>query len=309
MKNPKVTFHFSLEVNAVYALEMTLQAHAIKMEIQNLPIFFDRAFLQRCREELSLGGFFWHLRSLTAAENLDVGLKKWVESEIHPLLEEGVKRYEQHWREIVHTLKENATPLVEEWNEYGQKILQGINFVSRFPWVHEEIKVFFLEPICDGHGDAFLEEGVVTFEAVEKIRQKPKKALLGLIHEIAHLNTAKIIDQLDIRRKVLAEVVNDFVAHQSLVTAGVMPALDSERLHRIFTHTINQWMTESEESFTYDPQKLRQLVEEWWSEHLESNVVLNDSINKLFRKALPIMRTIKKPSFKPNPPHFLPKIP
>lgn len=188
------------------------------------------------------------------------------------------------------TLKENVAPLIEAWNKYGEKILEGISFVSRFPWDYEEIKVFFLESICDGHGDAFIDEGVVTFEAFEGIKRDPKKALLGLTHEIAHLNTAKIAMQLDIRRKVLAEVVNDFVAQQSLVVANAMPAFDHDRISHIFAEDVKHWMTESRRSFTYDPRELQRIVEEWWVEHLSSNVDLSASINSLFEKAVPIMR-------------------
>lgn len=88
---PKVTFHFSLEVGAIYALEMALQAHGVKVEVRNLPKVFDDELLQEFCNELSLTGFFWHVRGLTSAANLKAGLERWVKCELYPLLEEVVK--------------------------------------------------------------------------------------------------------------------------------------------------------------------------------------------------------------------------
>lgn len=288
MEIPKVSFHFSLDMATTYALEMALEAHLIKMKIHKQPVFFSEEFLKECREEFSLADLFWHLRaSMTREKTLKTKVKRWAEYTVHPIMEKAVKNYEPHWKEIVSSLKRNAAPLIKTWKKHEKEILKGVSSSSRFPWVYKKIKVFFLEPIVGGHGDAFIEEGAVTLEVV---KARSRRTLMGLTHEIAHLNTASIMEQEDIRKKVLAEVVNDFVAQQSLIIAEVMRAFDQNRLNRIFTHDIKHWMTESKERFTYNPSELRQITETWWTGHLKSENSLLESIEKLFEKLLPKMK-------------------
>jgi hypothetical protein len=49
------------------------------------------------------------------------------------------------------------------------------------------------------------------------------------------------------------------------------------------------WKTESRQEFLYDPEELKQIMENWWSNHLESKKNLCESIKDLFEEALPRM--------------------
>jgi len=94
-----------------------------------------------------------------------------------------------------------------------------------------------------------------------------------------------IIYQEDIRRKVLAECVNGLVAQQALIEAKILNKLDFDDILK----DIRVWMTESKQSFIYDPRELRQIMENWWSKHLTSGRNLLKSIKDLFEEALPKM--------------------
>lgn len=193
-----------------------------------------------------------------------------------------MKIYEDHWKAILPSLRNNISPLIKAWRIHGREILRGICSASRLEWNIMEIKVFFVEPIAGGHGDAFPEEGSITFEAAKA----PLPELLhGLTHEIAHLNTADIIYQGDIRRRALAECVNDLVAQQALIEAEILSKLDLDDPIR----DIEMWKTESRQEFLYDPEELKQIVENWWSNHLKSKKNLRESIGELFEEALPKM--------------------
>lgn len=287
MKTPAVSFHFSLDVATIYALEMALEAHKIKMKIRKQPILFNEEFLEECREELSPADLFWHLRASMAGKgSTKTKVRHWAEHIIHPLLKKAAESYKHHWKEILPSMKKNVASLIKAWKKHEKEILEGISSASGFPWTHEEIQVFFMEPIVGGHGDAFIEEGIVTFEAV---KTQPLRLLLGLTHEIAHLNTASIIEQKDIRRKVLAEVVNDLVAQQGLVAAKILKCLSKKRIDRIFSTDISLWMTESKQRFAYNPKELKQTTIKWWTKNLTSGKNLVKSIEELFEEALPKM--------------------
>lgn len=288
MTIPKVSFHFSLDMAATYALEIALEAHGIKMKIRRQPVSFSKELLEECRAEFSLSDLLWHLRaSMSVNASLKAKVKHWAEDTVYPIIEKAMENYEHHWKEILPSLERNANPFIKAWRKHEKEILKGISSASRFPWTYKKIRVFFLEPFVGGHGDAFIQEGAVTFEAV---KTRSQGALMGLTHEIAHLNTTRIMEQEDIRKKVLAEVVNDFVAQQSLILAKVLHTFDQNRLNRIFTHYIKNWMTESKQRFTYNPSELRNITEKWWSNHLKSENTLLESMEKLFEKALPKMR-------------------
>ena len=281
---PKVSFKFSLNVATVYAIEMALNAHKIKMRIQKQSLLFNEEFLEEWREELSLPNLFWHLRAFMCGRgNLNAKTKRLGEHIILPLLQKSIKIYGDHWEAILPSLRKNVSPLIKAWKTHEREILEGICSASRLEWSIKEIKVFFVEPIVGGHGDAFIEEGFITFEAVET--SSLPKVLHGLTHEIAHFNTADIIYQEDIRRKVLAECVNDLVTQQALIEAGILNNLNFDDILK----DIKEWMTESKQSFIYDPKELRQIMENWWSKHLTSRRSLRESIKDLFEEALPKM--------------------
>jgi len=278
---PKVSFKFSLDVATVYAIEMALHAHEIKMRVEKQ--YFSEELLEEWREALSLPNLFWHLRAFTCRRgNFNVKVKRLGEHIILPLLQKSMKIYEDHWKAILPSLRNNVSPLIKAWKIHGREILRGICSASRLEWNIKEIKVFFVEPIVDGHGDAFPEEGSITFEAA---KAPLPICLHGLTHEIAHLNTADIVYQEDIRRKVLAECVNDLVAQQALIEAKMLNKLDFDDPIR----DIEKWKTESRQEFLYDPEKLKQIMENWWSNHLESKKNLCESIKDLFEEALPKM--------------------
>ena len=197
-----------------------------------------------------------------------------------------MKIYEDHWKAILPFLRNNVSPLLQAWKIHGREILKGICSASRLEWNIKEIKVFFVEPIASENGsavgDAFPEEGSITFEAA---KAPLPVSLHGLTHEIAHLNTADIAYQEDIRRKVLAECANDLVAQQALIEAKILNKLDFNDPIR----DIEIWKTESRQEFLYDPEELKQIVENWWSNHLESKKNIRESIKDLFEEALPKM--------------------
>ena len=281
---PNVSFKFSFDVATVYAVEMALNAHKIKMRMKRESLPFSREFLEEWQEELSLPNILWHLRVFMCGKGgLNAKVKRLGEHIILPLLQESIKVYEDHWKAILPSLKRNVSPLLRVWKTHGRDILKGICSASRLKWNIREIKVFFVEPIAGGHGDAFIEEGFITFKAV---KAPLSKLLHGFTHEIAHLNTTDIIYQEDIRRKVLAECVNDLVAQQALIEAGILKSFNQNRLNRIFSRDIREWMTESEQRFLYDPKELKQVVENWWYKHLKSGENLRESIKTLFEEAL-----------------------
>nr|MDO8043910.1 hypothetical protein [Candidatus Baldrarchaeota archaeon] len=90
----------------------------------------------------------------------------------------------------------------------------------------EEIKAFIVEPIAEGHGDAFPREGIITFEG---IKLTTPESIVGFVHEVAHINTLppfiETLEQKDIRSKVLYEIANEYVAEQALVNIKVLPSL------------------------------------------------------------------------------------
>jgi hypothetical protein len=278
---PKVSFKFSLDVATVYAIEMALHAHKIKMRVEKQ--YFSEELLEEWRKALSLPNLFWHLRAFMCGRgNFNVKVKRLGEHIILPLLQKSMKIYEDHWKAILPSLRNNVSPLIKAWKIHGREILRGIRSASRLEWNIKEIKVFFVEPIANGHGDAFLEEGSITFEAA---KAPLSVSLHGLTHEIAHLNTADIIYQEDIRRKVLAECANDLVAQQALIEAKMLNKLDFDDPIR----DIEKWKTESRQEFLYDPEELKQIMENWWSNHLESKKNIRESIKDLFEEALPKM--------------------
>jgi hypothetical protein len=282
---PKVSFKFSLDVATVYAIEMALHAHKIEMRTEKQ--YFSEELLEEWREALSLPNLFWHLRAFMCGRgNFNVKVKRLGEHIILPLLQKSMKIYEDHWKAILPSLKNNVSPLIKAWKIHGREILKGIRSASRLEWNIKEIKVFFVEPIASENGsavgDAFPEEGSITFEAA---KAPLPRCLHGLTHEIAHLNTADIIHQEDIRRKVLTECANDLVAQQALIEAKMLNKLDFDDPIR----DIEMWKTESRQEFLYDPEELKQIMENWWSNHLESRKNLRESIKDLFEEALPRM--------------------
>lgn len=291
MNAPCVSFHFSYKVGALYALEMMLETHLVHVEVRRPVPVFDQSMLERCHQELSPSSFFWHLRPLIAIkQNLDQSLRAHYRREIAPLLGEVEETYKPHWKKILPTLKKNTRFLKRLWKEHGDCVLNEIANVSRHLWKVKDIKVFILEPIVCSHGDAFPEEGIVTIEGV---RLGSLRSIIGFVHEVAHINTmppfVELPDERDIRSKVLYEIANEYVAQQSLVSAGLLPSLDNSRLERVFSEYVRGWMTESESGFTYDSEQLRQIVDRWWIEHLRSFRTLAQSFQELQRKALPRM--------------------
>ena len=131
--------------------------------------------------------FYGTFRPLLATtQDIDKSLSLYYKRQIVPLLEKAIKSYKPHWKKILPTLKQNIKYLVALWEKHGSNILNEISKVSRHPWKVEEIKAFIVEPIAGEHGDAFPEEGILTFEGV---RLTSPESIIGFVHEIAHINT------------------------------------------------------------------------------------------------------------------------
>ncbi len=185
--NPHLTFEFSEIVGAIYAVEMLSESHLVKTDIKHPIQVFSQELLEEYRRELSLSSFLWHLRPLLATtQDIDKSLSLYYKRQIVPLLEKAIKSYKPHWKKILPTLKQNIKYLVALWEKHGSNILNEISKVSRHPWKVEEIKAFIVEPIAGEHGDAFPEEGILTFEGV---RLTSPESIIGFVHEIAHINT------------------------------------------------------------------------------------------------------------------------
>jgi hypothetical protein len=85
--------------------------------------------------------------------------------------------------------------------------------------------------------------------------------------------------------KVLAECANDLVAQQALIEAKILNKLDFDDPIR----DIEKWKTESRQEFLYNPEELKQIMENWWSNHIASKKNLCEYIKDLFEEALPKM--------------------
>ena len=294
---PRFTFKFSYIVGAIYAIEMMMEAHLVKTKVKHNIQVFSQELLESYRREFSLSSFLWHLRPLIATtQDIMKALNLYYSKEIAPLLYKAIESYKPHWQKILPKIKENTRYLMDFWKKHGNVILNEISNISRHPWKVEEIKAFIVEPIAEGHGDAFPREGIITFEG---IKLTTPESIVGFVHEVAHINTLppfiETLEQKDIRSKVLYEIANEYVAEQALVNIKVLPSLNSPRLQRIFAESVEAWMTESELKFTYDPEKLKRIVDKWWINHLKSSETLLSSFKKLEKKALPHMK-IKRPT-------------
>jgi hypothetical protein len=282
-------------VATLYALEMMMETHAVETHVVSPVPVFDKDFLEKCREELSLSSFFWHLRPFTAlARGIAEGLKLHFTKNVSPLLREAERRYGVYWDDILPTLRRNVKFVKSFWKKHGGSIIREIVNVSRHPWTTDEIQVFFVEPIVGGHGDAFPHENVVTIEAIKTRSVKP---IIGIVHEIAHVNTMipfkSIFKKYDIRSKVLYEIANEYLAHQAMINAKVIEKFDFDRMERTFTESIQGWMTESRTKFKYNPRELKSIVDGWWKTHLRSDRKLLESFADLQEEALPTMKIEK----------------
>ncbi|RSN71481.1 MAG: hypothetical protein DSO07_07185 [Thermoproteota archaeon] len=73
---PKVSFKFSLDIATVYAIEMALHTHKIKMRVEKQP--FSEELLEEWREALSLPNLFWHLRAFMCGRGISMSkLRDW----------------------------------------------------------------------------------------------------------------------------------------------------------------------------------------------------------------------------------------
>ena len=289
---PRLSFELSHEVAAIYAIEMSMEAHPVEVKVRYPIQVFDPELLEKCREELSITSFLWHLKPLIAiTRDIRDALRIHCENEIVPLLNGMIRAYEAHWKRILPTLEENIKSLAEIWEKYGNTILSEIANISRHPWGIEEIKVYIVEPIVGGHGDAFPDKGIVIFEG---IKPSSPESIIGLVHEIAHINTLPplkgLLETRDIRSKVLYEIVNEYITEQAMVNAKILPTLDDFKLREIFEESVKEWMTESSIRFTYDPVLLKRKVDEWWTEYLRSSKNLLQSFIELEKVTLPIMQ-------------------
>ena len=289
---PRISFELSLNVAAIYAIEMLMEMHPVEVKVKSSAEIFDSRLLKKRREELSISSFLWHLKPFIAiTQDVRKALTLYFENEIAPLLDRIIRTYEARWRKILPVLKEDVKYLTSVWERYGDIILSEIAKISRHPWRIDEIKVYIVEPIIGGHGDAYPEEGMIIFEGV---RINSPQSIIGLVHEITHINTLppliKILENKDIRSKVLYEIVNEYVTEQALVNANILPALDDSRLRSTFTESIREWMTESRLRFTYDPEILKQIIDKWWVRHLKSSKNLAQSFVELEKEALQVMK-------------------
>ena len=162
---PRFTFKFSYIVGAIYAIEMMMEAHLVKTKVKHNIQVFSQELLESYRREFSLSSFLWHLRPLIATtQDIMKALNLYYSKEIAPLLYKAIESYKPHWQKILPKIKENTRYLMDFWKKHGNVILNEISNISRHPWKVEEIKAFIVEPIAEGHGDAFPREGIITFE-------------------------------------------------------------------------------------------------------------------------------------------------
>ncbi len=280
---PQVEFSFSMGASLAYQLE-----NAVLGEKTKAGMSFSEHTLRELRTLTDRYEYFEHMRMSfvdVREDKVDESVQRlfdklkllWVEA-----MKKAVEEYIPHWRKILPTIKGNAQPIIDAWQDQGRVILVEIARLSRIPWELDKIDVYFLEPVPGGGGDAHPEDRAVSWPSVSIERKPLADSLKGLAHEIAHLNITPtalpFVSDGDAKKYLAFEFMTDIIARQVMVNLQLWADL---RLLEMVRDTAKVWLGFYDMKIYYDPDVMSKRIISWLQKYLCSNQKAAEALPEL----------------------------